>query len=70
MSAVIENSTESSRSNYKLPSGTTYSIVLNLSIVEDKPIMFRLLDASCDKEVLIALVKMMKTTSKKRRRIY
>ena len=32
-----------------------YNIVLNLGIVEDKPIMFDYWTASCDKEVLIGV---------------
>ena len=55
MSAVTENSTESSRSNYKLPSGTTLQHCAKLSIVEDKPIMFDYWTASCDKEILIGV---------------
>ncbi len=55
MSAITENTSEETRRNYKLPSGTTLQHVAKLSIVEDKPIMFDYWTPSCDKEVLIGV---------------
>ncbi len=52
---VQQQSSSTSSSNYKLPSGTTLQHCAKLAIVEDKPIMYDYWTASCDKEVLIGV---------------
>ena len=51
----MEESQESSASNYSLPHNTTLKHVCKLSIVEDKPILFDYWTSSLDKEVIIGV---------------
>tara|TARA_Y100000589_G_C26696849_1_gene444084 strand:- start:44 stop:349 length:306 start_codon:yes stop_codon:yes gene_type:complete len=51
----MEESSESSASNYSLPHNTTLKHVTKLAIVEDKPILLDYWTASLDKEVIIGV---------------
>ena len=54
MSAITENA-ENTKTNYRLPTGSSLQHCAKLSIVEDKPIMFDYWTASCDKEILVGV---------------
>lgn len=54
MSAITEN-VENTKTNYRLPTGSSLQHCAKLSIVEDKPIMFDYWTASCDKEILVGV---------------